>query len=1384
MGAHRQLGLPGRPQLVFTGDALPISSDFPRLNGYHRASLVCEERCDFEPTVSLADEAVELQLKATNSETRFTFTTQLDDATDLSLGLSGVSLGYNCGKGEPAVEVHGLVDGERSELRYGIARFALASARANQVLSIKLAETALPLFGHEFNVTASALPVKGLLAGYCPPSLRHDIWIGTERTSRPGGFEMLFAAEGAADPGKGPFRVVSEVVCRGCGDPNKPAGISYFATRLHRSDDLMNLQVEFYNFELQDKGKVKKLKPLDVPGPCLAIVILTPQHLSEDAYLEGAGCEGETPGPSATPIGARSASATRLVFEYPKSLGPLELNDESILDWSEWLPRSSGVSRHPDLIAPPEWDEPAIEAPRGLVLQQGPDTHWRTKAYDSASGGRHVLFNIDLVPNEPLDASEPDLIRRPRVVPVWTDAFVECGVIPDKNNTTFWRSLCRRINLGSVASGTCEVLSPSAQDTGVSNANPVDVIQETTLRAIVRLSHDLTLCPEPPKANHMLLSQLGAWAELEGFWPKTKVRARYTDVKSWQHRMTQGRTQFDKVERRGFLYPFGHRLTLIEETNRRQHEIGDATFAVLKKKWYVVVEQPEIVLTPPRLLQGALDESFRMPFRKVRIVEASTPNLDPPAIGKITETNACNTYFWGTLCKEQFFFNMVGTDWRGREIEFNAPLLFANDVAIDGGDEAAEGMALNSSLANIFADRQRHIDETTGENVSRLSRSFADLAGQVVALQEGYQVGDTDFEVGRVRFKGEAQLPPSTDGLDDCDLIVDLPTENTAFFYPAVEVAEARAPTLSKATAAGGGACWLSITDPQTDGNTFEIMAVKHADAKSAAATPPQIIADANAGTYPDLRFQLPFDANSDSTGGVSGPTPKIDAWSRLKGPLGIGTEARASLSGGSFTPESLTAFRSGKLSPGEFFDLDARILGVIPLSEIIAVLGLDTTTPTLLDFFTSGGDIEDSTGYAYDWDTPLEPWDSGILKFGPRKEGKSQLTISGGVYIELETPPKIAGFISGKITNFRVTLEVAGNGIQVDFLQISLHAPLGEKVQFDVDIDSVTFIGPLMEFVQKLKKSLGFGNGFDIVLSPTSVTAQLGPFELPGIGFGVFSMSQISFFAACDIYFRGNKPILFTFNFSTLAMPFTLAVALLGGRGHFHIALDTSGIQEIAASLEFGAITEFNFGGFAHGNLYVMGGMFYNSKRLLVPSSKNTAIMVSETVITVIIYVRAGGSLSCFGFITVSLDVHLGLAIAKRGGNTVAYGTATLSFSVKIGFFKKSFSVTFSKELPGSNSSASAQRIQAANGFAEIANFQLSLSPASPDTPFSSFLPEGNDPKGLEASPAQITEGLVYAAPCDHVGDTCGPSGMSAMSKAQFRYYWYAFGENRKTRY
>ena len=1320
---------------------------------------------------------------------------ELRNSEQLKLYLGNCRIAITFDPNSKNIEAAGTLSNEGSSMVAGNARFEIKSYRNDEVCYIEFSEDKKPSLDHTFTVYRSNLPIVDAVSLYGSTSVEHRIHINGREPLKPSSIDTKFVSSSQKEESTSTAAVVSEIACHGCQISGKPAGIKYFATRLVRSKDLMDVTFEFYNFELKESGRSESyLIPRDVPGPCVVIVTFPPQHIAEEAFAEAMGCDGESSAPRYIPIGSSIASKSRLVFEYPRELGELDLRTNSLFAWENWKQKNSPAERHPNLIASPKWDETAIEVPSNIIMQPAPETYWRVKKLEGESD-RYVLFHTELLPLDPFDPNEHDFRRRARMIPVWTSAFSECGVDTKVKGKTFFDYICRKVgleNLGSKIVGGCKLeLPPLKTDDG----SPREVLSKNDMREIVRLSHDITLCPVPPKVDHSLLTPLGAWFYCDGYWPKNKPRSVYSNLQKWRRKITQGRDQLDHIVRRGFLYPFGHRIALVEDTNREEHMVGGSYYAVLKKKWYVVVEQKEVHIDPARVLESKSDLTYKMCFRKIRILETRSSDLDPSTA---TPSNipgqvgsSCNSFFYGTACGSQYYFQVIATDWRGREVKFSVPLIFISDLNVSGSEIPALIEAINKDIyfSKIPAERD-------------LAYSFSDLSGQVVALAPGYQEGDTDFEVSAIRFKGEGQrlpvefdvedLPDYIDAREErCVAIIGKETEISAPFYPIVEALEARAPTLSKGTPDGGGSCWLEIVDPSITQETFEIVVILHSKATKDLTNKP---IDLNAESYPPGKFQLPFHQNNDSSGGVSGPTPDITAWSRIKGPLGVDTSPFIVSSSEAEQQEINAAaamLSKGNLDPSTYFSTEAKILGVIPLSTILGEMDLGSSTPAFLDFYNIGGDVADSTGFVYEWDTTYRKIDLGILKFEPTAtdgNDSSKITISGGVFLEVIDKPRPTGFVSGNISQFSVSLIVAGNGIRADFNQIGLYASIGEKIKFDVDIAEVQFVGPIMEFIQKLKESFGFGDGFDVVLKSDSVSAIMGPFELPGISFGVFSLSGISFSAACDIYFKGNKPILFTFAFANQARPFTLAVAFMGGRGYFLFAVDTSGVQNIAAGLEFGATAEFVFGGFAHGNIYFMGGVFYNSRREHVQrpckdsSGKEVLVDASETIITVQIYIRAGGNLRCFGFITVSLDVHLGLSLTKRGNQSVAYGTATLTFSVKVGFFKKSFSVNFTKEIPGSSSGESAQGlVQSARSIQ-----QRSLSPASPASTRSSYIAVFEGRHENDVSEEEVNYGLEKAILLndDNQIDSNNHEYVFGMSRQQFRYYWYAYEENRRYRF
>lgn len=1077
--------------------------------------------------------------------------------------------------------------------------------------------------------------------------------------------------------------LTGHVVCKGCASDLKPQDIRYFSTYLTRPQDLLSLGFEFFNFGVKTEKDGKRfLEPLPVPGPALIVVHFPPQHILEDAYNEDLGC---TPNPPTLqfPLGSRVSAASRLVFEYPRAKGRLALNLEALTNWEDWSVRKVADKRHPRLIQPPQWNETAVELPSKIISHPADGTHWQAKKYEGkqAEGkddDRYVLFHASLAANEPFDPTEPFGARRPRFVPVWTPDFVERGVEIKKTPAVgdFLRSQFRILGLGLLGkrdATTPGCVAPSGPALLVGQSDP---LSETERQQIVRLSHDSTICATPPAAKYFQLSARGGFADIEGYWPQNRARSCVNiSLEKWNQIITEGQDQKIAIEKRFFCFPYGHRLIYLKDTNRKVHFQEGKYYAVEKTTYRLVLRQRAVDYGLMRLAPPAIDLSYQLPYRSLTITDRVVPNLDEPTfIPGLKTLPLCLDAFWPTRCGKLLELNFEGVDWIGNVVKFRSKVLLVQDTALP-----------------------EHVDEITNEYLNPttqltedLDRKRHDLAGQLLALARGYQKGDTevdarlvDMSAARQNLKfGSDYCPPAGQPPPPPELLCEIldysERELSAPFYPHVTAIEGRLPTLARISSADGGKTWLEITDPKAPGDALEVFAIQHLGASYASAP-----------------LTLNFQNEADRAGGVASPTPQINALSTLKGPVGISItsrQARSRLVVGA--PNLLALGVSDLPTPSTFFSpLNARLCGSLPVTELLSELGLDLSMPLLQNFLTVGGDTASTTGFVYSWETDkLKNWPDGDFGFQFKNSiadggDKSRLTIRGGVELQLDTGIKPYGFIDGSLDNFRLRLVFAGNGIEAPFHSVRFTAPLGEKANFDIQLGDVKFVGPVMEFAGALKEFLGLGDGYDIDVRHDSLTASIGPFALPSIGFGVFAISNVGFTARCKIYFRDNKPLTFGFAFSSRDTPFTVAVAFMAGRGHFLFEVDTSGLQRIEASLEFGAYAELALG-VAHGYLYVMGGVFYSSiKRLAaLPAPNPNGVTVYETDVVVEIYVRFGGCATALGFISISVDVHLGLSIIKKDGKTLAEGRAVCTYSVTIGFFKKSFSVTYSRSLAGSD--------------------------------------------------------------------------------------------------
>ena len=86
--------------------------------------------------------------------------------------------------------------------------------------------------------------------------------------------------------------------------------------------------------------------------------------------------------------------------------------------------------------------------------------------------------------------------------------------------------------------------------------------------------------PLPVNVKRLMLTSLGAWMNVRGAWEPPSMLS----VEEWRHRGTMGRDHYVRVVYKGYLFPFGHRASLVKVTERKFHP--QISFLLLATKQY------------------------------------------------------------------------------------------------------------------------------------------------------------------------------------------------------------------------------------------------------------------------------------------------------------------------------------------------------------------------------------------------------------------------------------------------------------------------------------------------------------------------------------------------------------------------------------------------------------------------------------------------------------------------------------------------------------------------------------------------------------------------------------------------------------------------------
>ncbi len=796
------------------------------------------------------------------------------------------------------------------------------------------------------------------------------------------------------------------------------------------------------------------------------------------------------------------------------------------------------------------------------------------------------------------------------------------------------------------------------------------------------------------RADRLMLSSLGAWMNTRGAWDVPFVAEKPLSLEEWRHRSTMGRDHYVRVVYKGFLFPFGHRASLIKVTERKFVWEGGYNVAYLRQRMFIVVRQP--LMQYPAHYQP--NDARKLPFQSIEITTLVTPNIKPPETEPIYAPDP-QTAFWPHIAaddpKQAFRFHCIGTDWEGRRIEFVAPLAFIDNTRAYtfGG-----GTAIATAIATYSKDT---------------AKSQQAFTGQKIAYAEAKKSGDTTFETTTITFGAE---PP--DGSVTSTM---LGQAGQPAFYPTMEKADLHIESVKQIAGVGG-------PSPMKYHTSFVQKAWD--DVHNAGQVFLQVLGDPIG-----LGFggKTPGGVSTDKVGGLVSPSMAITGLSRLSGPLSGNIDVPDILP----DPSSLPSALKGDFDPSSFFgSLDPKsiqLLGGISLMDILQLVsgassqlsGLkDQMESQLKDFANDAAKqltadvlealplpscpipsyisqmIYDAESAAGEVQNALKipkqiqilfKWNPEVKSFGPfviNDDPKNILSLTAMLIIPVNAPviptpdpdkgmPDPSTFkppslgtpaytVIAKLQKF--TMDLFGV-IALKFNAVTFKMESGKKADINADIEDVSFEGPLA-FVNELEKAIpsnGFSDPVSIVVTPTGVKVGFD-LALPTLSVGAFALAHVAFGAELSLPFTGD-PLRFRFHFCTRENPFLLTIYCFGGGGFFGIELGLDGLELMEASFEFGAAVALDFG-VASGSVSIMAGIYFKLQKK--PAG-------DECLITG--YVRVNGNLNICGIITVSIELYLEISY-DSGPPKKCWGEATLTLKVSVLFFSISFSTTMRKEF------------------------------------------------------------------------------------------------------
>ena len=1048
---------------------------------------------------------------------------------------------------------------------------------------------------------------------------------------------------------------------------------------LLRPEDLLSIELKYYNFSLSGNQLVKKA------DPAYLAVIFQPQTMAEQAWHETSG-GFETP---TVPGRLLLSGNSRLVFRIPATVSTIPLQLLNLLAWEKYdlvvNDRAKAITAF--LFSPSAQNKRLTDFQQRIKTagtrmsvkkawskdEKKIITATRTESQNNRSVITRVSETLTQLTKDPvgppaeLETSLEIPLRlylSPSQMTGWKHRITlkaDKGMLKATNRLfELWHTrLANRDgnNLDDSDESYNEKFLRALWADDANKDYQADVIEQTSdpqlllssitnksRHQIVHESSNLQIPgfnPRPIRAKKLFLSALGGWLDseftvepavlskaglLQGkVLPQAPTGRNALNLLKWRHIETLGREHYVEIVKAGYILPFGHAAALLTITERKFHA-GTGTAANFQRELVVITE-------PSKDYNYRSDNGkfLHFSFNEIEFLTTVSPLLDPDASKKKLVTPspmAARDQFWITAGGKEVPFKIRSKDLEGNIVNFSIPVVFVN--------------------SEILGNPQFYADLLDRYNNAGLNaNSDADLKGQRFALAEKTTNGaDTVYAAHTIRFR----IAKTTDA------------DEPQGFLPEISEVEIIEPSYQRLT---GSAKPVSVS----------------------------LVDDANKGhVFASFNYSQPvnFAGNCDKTGGFAAPNFNLAGLSKAIG---------------AFAGKADQVMNAA-MSAVDYFNVnnlpDPTLFGVFKLSEILNFASslsdfdlskplLNLQNPALARATKIPNLVTEDKGDAFITSYVLKP---GLQSYTNAIVG---FVVNGNSSFKIETqikskkgtptspPPAPELYTYAGITDFYVGIirfdSPAEYLIQINFNTISFKA--GSNTKPDVSVvmkDSpISFGGPL-KFLNEINKLIDPKGFFDPpYLDVTTTGIKCGyTLALPNLQLGAFTLSHLSLAADVNLPFTG-APLTMGFRFCERQQPFTLTVSLLGGGGFFGFEVDMHGLRQLEAALEFGAAASINLG-VASGAVSIMAGIYFKIKK---QDGENSTELTG--------YVRINGAVSVLGLITASIELYM--ALTYLIDKEKAFGEATLKIKVEVLFFSTSVSLHAQRSFGGNGSDPNIQQ-------------------------------------------------------------------------------------------